>query len=209
MVDSSETDSLSSNLRQATAAALADVEALGITSEDRNVVLKALLQARFGEFTATSPDHKVSGGLATPAGNQIGAPKVSENGDALDKISTILKLDRDTLELVYAIQDGEPRVVVSAKKIATNRSLATRQLGQLVATARQIAGIEEWTSSGVIRSVVQNYGRLDTSNFAANIQQMDDVAVIRGKGQQREVKITKPGVEATTALIKAIIGSDS
>ena len=38
---------------------------------------------------------------------------------------------------------------------------------------------------------------------------MDNVAVIRGKGQQREVKISKPGIQATADLIKGIAGTDS
>jgi hypothetical protein len=110
------------------------------------------------------------------------------------------------LELVYADQDGEPHVVISAKKLAQNKALAARQLGQLVAAARQVVGIEEWTSVSTIRKVVTDYGRLDSGNFASTIQQMDNVAVIRGKGQSREVKITKPGLEATADPIKGIAG---
>jgi hypothetical protein len=76
-----------------------------------------------------------------------------------------------------------------------------------VAAARQVVGIEEWTSVSTIRKVVTDYGRLDGGNFAATIQQMaDNVAVIRGKGQSRVVKITKPGLEATADLIKGIAG---
>jgi len=95
----------------------------------------------------------------------------------------------------------------SAKKLPPNKALAARQLGQLVAAARQVVGIEEWTSVSTIRKVVTDYGRLDGGNFAATIQQMaDNVAVIRGKGQSREVKITKPGLEATADLIKGLAG---
>lgn len=129
-----------------------------------------------------------------------------DDGDVISRVSSGLKVDRDTLELVYAAQDGEPHVVISAKKIAQNKALAARQLGQLVAAARQAAGLEEWTSAATIRKVVTDYGRLDSGNFAATIQQMDNVAVIRGKGQQREVKITRPGMEAASDLINSLAG---
>ena len=107
---------------------------------------------------------------------------------------------------IFSHSHHEGCVVISAKKLAQNKALAARQLGQLVAAARQVVGIEEWTSVSTIRKVVTDYGRLDSGNFASTIQQMDNVAVIRGKGQSREVKITKPGLEATADLIKGIAG---
>lgn len=209
MMASIETDLLSSNMRQATVAALADVDALGITGEDRNIVLKALLQARLDELTPTAPSDNGKSRRTPPPAPAKEPGEIIEDGDVLDKMAVALKVSRDTLELVYALQDGEPHVVVSPKKIAANKSQAARQLGQLVAAARQIAGLEEWTSVTVIRKLAQDYGRLDSNNFAASIQQMDNVAVIRGKAQQREVKITKPGYEDTTALIASITGTDS
>ena len=209
MMASKEAEPHRADLRQAAAAALADVDALAVTGDDRNIVLKALLQARLGGFTPTVPKSDAEGGQIPNLSNSGGTPEVIQDGDVLGKISVALKVDRDTLELIYALQDGEPHVVVSAKKISNNKALAVRQLGQLIAAARQLAGLEEWTSANTIRKVVQDYGRLDGANFAASIQQMDNVAVIRGKGQQREVKISKPGIQATVDLIKGIAGTDS
>jgi hypothetical protein len=206
MSASTEIATTGDEVRQAAAAALADVNALAVEGEDRKIVLKALLDARLGR-SALAPAAfngvaaSVSNGAAAPA-----APAVA-SGDVVDKMSAVLKVDRDTLDLVYALQEGEPHVVVSAKKIAPNKALAARQLGHLVAAARQAAGLEEWTSAATIRKVVTDYGRLDSGNFASAIQQMDNVAVIRGKGQQREVKITKPGMEAAGELIKSLAGA--
>jgi hypothetical protein len=209
MMASPEAEPHRDDVRQAAAAALADVDALGVAAEDRSTVLKALLQARLGGFAPNVPNPKVEDGQIQDLSNLGGTPEVIQPGDVLSKIAAGLKVDRDALELIYALQEGEPHVVVSAKKISTNKALAVRQLGQLIAAARQIAALEEWTSAATIRKVVQDYGRLDSANFAASIQQMDNVAVIRGKGQQREVKITKPGLEATAELIKGITGTDS
>jgi hypothetical protein len=192
-------------IRRAAAAALADVNALAVQGDDRRIILKALLDARLGVSEPVSGKH-TSGQPANGHNLNLQLPAPGGVDDVIGMLSAGLKVDRDTLELIYAQQDGEPHVVISAKKLPQNKALAARQLGQLVAAARQVVGIEEWTSVSKIRKVVTDYGRLDSGNFAATIQQMDNVAVIRGKGQSREVKITKPGLEATADLIKGLAG---
>jgi hypothetical protein len=132
-----------------------------------------------------------------------------DEGDVLGRIASALKVDRGILELVYDVRDGEPELVVASRRLASNKAQAARQLAQLISAARQAAGLEEWTSTATIRKVVTDYGKLDVSNFAATIQQMDKVAVIRGKALQREVKITRPGMEATADLIKSIAGHEA
>lgn len=196
-------------IRRAASAALADVNALGVDGEDRKIILKALLDARLLNSSAGTA---LSGRASSNQAQSVTDLPAVENpiaGDGIGRLSSALKLDRDVLDLVYAFEGDEPHVVISAKKIAANKALATRQLGQLVAAARQLCGLEEWTSAGTIRKVVSDYGRLDSGNFASNLQQMDSVAVIRGKGQQREVKITRPGIETTADLIKNLAGTDT
>jgi hypothetical protein len=206
MSPSKDTAAAGDNIRQAAAAALADVNALAVEGEDRKIVLKALLEARLDVSAPAAPTFHGAAGHVKPDPAALNQPV--DDRDVMGKISAVLKVDRDTLELVYALQDNEPHVVVAPKRIAPNKAEATRQLGQLVAAARQAAGLEEWTSTATIRKIVTDYGRLDGGNFAASIQQMDSVAVIRGKGQQREVKITKPGLEATADLIKSLAGPE-
>lgn len=208
MTTTNEAEPQTDLVRKAAAAALADVDALAVSTDDRKIVLKALLKARLGGFTPTALGSTGVSHVGTGGGD--GAQQAAvEGGDVMGKIAAALEIDRDSLELVYALQDGEPHVVVSSKKISNNKAVGTRQLGQLVAAARQIVGMEEWTSAATIRKVVTDYGRQDSSNFAATIQQMDNVAVVRGKGQKREVKITKPGIENTAELIKTLAGADS
>jgi len=182
-------------------ATIAELEPMNLAPSDRGIVLQALLRARLagGTFAQAIP---VPGG----SGNPRSPIQPAAEGDVVGKLAIALQISTDKLELVYDVVDGAPALVVSAKKISTNKSTAARQLGQLIAAARQIAGIEDWTSANVIRKVVQDYGRLDGSNFAASLQQMENVAVLRGKGASREVKITKPGIESTAELIKSIAG---
>lgn len=203
-IDSNGTDN---NFRKAAAIALGDVDALGLTGDDRRIVLTALLKARFVGATVSNGTQGLPQGQIQSLANQP-VQTTAEGGDLLGRISTVLKVERDLIELVYAIQDGEPTVVVSAKKIASNKSQGTKQLAQLVSAARQITGLEEWTSSATIRAVATDFGRINASNFAATLQQMDKVALIRGRGQQREIKITKPGIEDTAELIKSLTGSE-
>ena len=205
-----EADSPGDSIRNAAEAALTDVDALGLTGDDRSIMLKALLDAR---LRAAAPNMGMVPGVPTPvipaAGTAATPTAPVAAGDVIGMLSAGLKVDRDTIELIYTEQDGEATLVVSPKKIAEGKALATKQLGQLVAAARQVTGLEEWTSVGTIRKVVTDYGRLDSGNFATTIQQMDSVALFRGKGQSREVKITKPGLEATADLIKSLAGTDS
>ena len=196
-------------IRQAAAAALADVNALAVQGDDRKIILKALLDARLGVSEPVSPPKHTPDQPSNGRNLDLQLPATGAAADVIGQLSGGLRVDRDTLELVYAEQNGEPHVVISAKKLAQNKALAARQLGQLVAAARQVVGIEEWTSVSTIRKVVTDYGRLDSGNFASTIQQMDNVAVIRGKGQSREIKITKPGLDATADLIKGFAGVDT
>ncbi|MEU0499121.1 hypothetical protein [Mycobacterium sp. NPDC006124] len=197
-------------IRQAAAAALADVDALEASGDDRSILLKALLEARLPRPNGFSPLPLPVASVQAPPVSPGAPPSTQhvEAGDVLGHICAALKVDRDLIDLVYTLQDGEPHIVVSPKRIATNKAQATRHLAQLVAASRQAAGLEEWTSVTSIRKVVTDYGRLDSGNFASYLQNLDGVALLRGKGQQREIKITKPGYEATGDLVRALVGTD-
>ncbi|MFD3401699.1 hypothetical protein ACFWUU_13515 [Kribbella sp. NPDC058693] len=205
---SDSADDAGDEIRQAARAALEDVNALEASGDDRRIILKAVLQAR---LSMHAPAAVSAASLHAPAARDrmTGPPAVAGEADVLDKMSSVFGLDRETLELVYDVQDGEPALVISSKKVASGKAEGARQLTQLVAAARQIAGIEEWTSANVLRPIVQDYGRLDSANFASAIQQLDTVAVLRGRGQGRELKITRSGLEKVAELIKSLTSGDS
>ncbi len=207
-MSSTTEDQADDPIRRAAAAALADVNALSAEGEDRTIILEAVLRARLGGHVpaapAVAPAPAAGNGTTPPA-----APEGPGRGDVIDKIGAVLGVDRDTLELFYSVQDGEPRLHVSSKKIASQKAEGARQLARLVAAARQAAGLEEWTLLSSIRPVVQDYGKLDSGNYASAMQALDDVAVFRGKGPQREIKITKPGMEKVADMIRTLAGADS
>lgn len=188
-------------IRDSIAAALADIDQSDVAAGDRAVVLREVLRLRLGG-SALAPEATVHT-LETPP--PPAALPIDES-DVLGRISAKLRVERDLLELLYDVQDGKPSVVVSGKKLPDNKSYATKLLAQLVVGARQAAGMEEWTPVGEVRNVVNDYGRLDSGNFAASIQQLDNICLFRGKGANRELKVTKPGMEEIASVIKTLAG---
>jgi hypothetical protein len=196
-------DELGVALRTAAAAALADTDAVGATGADRTIVLTALLSARLSGSVVNAAS---SPSAEAPTVQTVNPSTIATN-DVIGSIALAMAIEGELLDLVYDVRDREPHIVISAKRLSDNKSLATRQLAQLLAAGRQAAGVEEWTSVNTIRGVVQDYGRLDSNNFASSIQQMDKVCLTRGKGVSREIKVTRPGIESTAELIRSLIGN--
>jgi len=191
-------DHESAAIRAAVSSAIADVDSIGVSASDRPMVLEAVLAKRLGLNAGAFP------ALDSSAGKLHTKIEIGEGG-VMGKIATRMKLSADVLELVYDIRDGQPNLVISGKKLPSNKAQATKLITQLVAGSRQAAEIDEWTSVGTIRAAITEYGRLDSSNFAATIQQLDSVLLIRGKGLDREVKVTKPGMEEIAAVIGNLV----
>lgn len=196
------TDAITSHIRNAIEATIADLDHVGVEGEDRSIVLRAVLALRLGGNTSTTSP---APGLPATAVATTAAATVDES-DVLGKIAASMKLSREVLELVYDVQDGQPSLVISAKKLSDRKAEATKVIAQLVAGARQAAGLDEWTSVGTIRSVVNDYGRLDSNNFAVAIQGLDKICLYRGKSTSRELKVTRAGMEEIAALIVNLVG---
>ncbi len=204
MIDQTDTETKDYGFREIAVESLKDVDDLHLSGDDRKIVLESLLKARLENKTSLLMLHDK---ITTTRDMANGpASSLAEGVGVMGKVSAVFKLSLDILEQVYDDQDGEPALVISPKRLSDNKAEATRQIAQLLSAARQAAGLEEWTSAATIRKVVTNYGRMDTNNFAAILKGMDNVAVIRGQGQSRELKITKPGTEATSELINSLVG---
>ena len=192
-------EALTLQIGEAIAASIQDVDASGVSAGDRAAVLRAVLSARLGGSAPAVAPTVVAPVVKAPV-----APV--DDDDVLGKIAARMHVERDALELIYDVQDGEPNVVISAKKLPGNKAQATKLLAQLVVGARQAAGLEEWTPVGEVRSVVTEFGSLDSGNFAATVRQLDSVCLLRGKGVNRELKVTKPGMEEIASVINGLAG---
>ena len=51
------------------------------------------------------------------------AGRPGQHGDVLGRVSAALEIDRDTLDLFYALEVGEPQILISRSKIAQNKAL--------------------------------------------------------------------------------------
>jgi hypothetical protein len=192
-------------VRAAAMAALADVESMNLKHPvDRAVVLAALLTKRLDLLGGASASVHPREHQQRPPLHPGTDP--TDDGDLLGRVCAAMTLPREIVELVYDAHEGDLSVLVSARRLPDDRASATRQLAQLVAGGRQAAGLEEWTSMGVIRAVVTDYGRLDSGNFATTVARLDDVFLFRGKGANRFVKVTRPGMEHVAALVSSLAG---
>jgi hypothetical protein len=129
--------------------------------------------------------------------------------DALDEIGQKLKLEPEIIGEVFHEEDGEIEITVPSAKLDAGKKGGTRQLALLIAAGRQGAGLEEFTSLDVVRKVAEDYRRYDQANFAKAINEMSDVFNFRGTGRGRSVKVSRPGWEAATQLVKALGGGEN
>jgi hypothetical protein len=145
---------------------------------------------------------------ARAGGPAVRKPQLQEelggDADALQRIASKLKLDREVVSQVYYVNpDGKSlEVVISPSRLPTKFGTAIKELALLVAAGRQAAGIDaEWTAADEVRRVCEHFKRNDPSNFATYIKQMEDVFSMRGTAYKREVRMTMPAWEQATALV--------
>jgi hypothetical protein len=119
-------------------------------------------------------------------------------------------LESKTLRDVYDPEYDELSIIVARSRLPSSKAQAVRVVALLYAAGRQAAGYDDgWTSTEKIRVMARDFGIFDQSNFAATLARMGDVFALRGRGQQREVKVTFPGYEEARRLIGelAAVGS--
>lgn len=141
-------------------------------------------------------------GASMPTARQ---PTTSD-GPGADRLRRLLGLTADQLERVYDLSGAEVGLVVSRSKLPAQKARATKTVAVLFAAGRQGASDEEWTPIDVIREQCRQYGVLDAPNFASAISAAGDSLVIRGRGAQREVKVTRGGFEEAGRLAASMVG---
>jgi hypothetical protein len=188
---------------------LADLTAANVPDDLRPVAFETILIARLREDTGRASDPTVSKPLQLLAGGHDGddfAP-----APPMESIAQRLGLDIETVKEVFNVTtEGEIELVVPAAKLPAASAIATKDIALLVAAARQAGGGEEWTPFGAIRTVADDYRRLDSSNFATTIQDMKNFFAIRSSSpRKKEVRMTRPAWERASALVRELAGSSS
>jgi hypothetical protein len=146
-------------------------------------------------------------------------PATKEAGTAISKtpahgtesshrLASAFGIDVELIELVYVASGDQLDLVLNRSKLPKERFRAMRTLTVLFAAGRQALGMDEgWTRVDLIREVCRDFGVLDSGNFAAAVSAVGDAFVMKGRGAQRELKVTRAGFEEAGRLILQLVGS--
>lgn len=156
---------------------------------------------RISPGASTSPGPPNAGSTAELPSN--------EHGGYLDRIAAKLKTDRQVAEHVFNQNGDDLEIVVAPGKLEKRNSAATKQLAILTVSGRQAAGLEEWTSTSVIRAWCEHFKKLDAANFAATMKELDNLFTMRGSARGRQMRITAPGWVEAARLISQLGGSEA
>jgi hypothetical protein len=178
------------DIRQIIEEAARQVEAADVPDDLRAVAFQKVVDL----LASRSPGEAGSGGVS-------GAQRPSQDTSMVDRIAAKINVDPGLVADCYYEEGGDLKLALASSRLGASRKAATRQLAVLCAAGRQAAGIEDWTGASLIREVCDYYGKFDSNNFAFTISQMDSMFQIRGKGQDREVRVKQPGYEEAAKLI--------
>jgi hypothetical protein len=123
----------------------------------------------------------------------------------LAALANRLGLSGDVVSEVYHFDAGDLKLIVAPSKLESDKASATKQIALLISAGRQGSGIDSaWTPSKVIRDACDEFGRLDSANFAAVLGSMGDTFGFDGKGRGRKVKVNRSGFEQAGTLVKRL-----
>ena len=196
--------------REVLIAALQDVEDAKIPDDLRAVALWKAIDLRAGIGAVERP-----GAGSTPTG--AGSSRLQQeattgdtgarSGDSLASIAHRLGLDRATVEEVFTVQGADLELIVPVGKLPSKVAAATKEIALLIAGGRQAAGVEEWTSWDIIRVVCIDYKRIDSTNFAKTVREMDDVFNFRKDSERKlSVRLARPGWDRLAEAIRRLGG---
>lgn len=133
-----------------------------------------------------------------------GAKPESESGETLDKVATKLGLDREAIDEIFDVEDGDVKLTIAPAKLDAHKTKGAKEIALLVAAARQGAGSEDWTRQNTIRVVADDYGKFDSPNFAQTLSELGDYFSFSGTGRGRRLKMRRAGFEEAAALIRRL-----
>jgi hypothetical protein len=139
-------------------------------------------------------------------GREVVRPSDKGASKGMTTLAVKMGVDESSLADVYAIDGDEVTLHVASSKIDSVKPKATREVAILITAARQGSGADEgWTAASYVREALQQYGRFDSGNFATYLRKNGDVFNFRGKGAAIEIRLTRPGWETATELIRALV----
>jgi hypothetical protein len=122
-------------------------------------------------------------------------------GDAADKAARKLGVTTDVLANVCDFGDGSVTLHFNHRHLS-RPATAMREIGLALPALRQGAGIDDATPQETIRAACDQYGVLDSGNFATVITSLRGSLSFRGTGPSRSVKVTPAGYAAARELVE-------
>jgi hypothetical protein len=175
----------------------ADVMASDIPEGMRIAAFAVTLQARVSGDRRPTPQIPLD-----PTPVREDSPATEE----LARLARLLGTERTELEDVFEVEAGKVAVRVPSARLAVGKAAATRELAQLVASAAAATG-DEWVPVDDIREVCAAYGKYDRPNFSTALRALGDLAAIRTRNGKTELRLTRPGREATAELVRRLATS--
>ncbi|MGH7686393.1 MAG: hypothetical protein ACREN2_06220 [Candidatus Dormibacteria bacterium] len=123
----------------------------------------------------------------------------------LTLIAARLELTEEELERIYDTSTDQLNLVFSRSKLSAQKARAAKDVALIFAAGDEAGYGRDWTPIAPIRESCRNYGVFDSGNFAGSVTGAGDALIVRGKGLQREVRLTRPGYEQVRDLIRNLL----
>lgn len=184
----------------------ADEAVRGIEDADRqriafDRVLVHLLNQDRGGSAASGP----VAAAGDPAESFGADAALADPQQRIDALAEYFKIDPEQVPDVFDVLDEEPSLKVRTGQLHESKANATREIALLVTGARTALGRDTETTH--IRECVDNYGRLDSSNFMAMLTAMPELSVLGKRGSSnRLVRMKVRGAEKAEDLARRLVG---
>lgn len=182
---------------------LAALDAAGVPEELSSIAFERVFDLVSRDVLGVSPDEPSGQPSDQGGGVQFRGHEGEEDG--LSRIAAQLKLERQLVEEVYGLKGDELELHPPATYLDKSRAGGTKEIALVVAAGRQAAGLEERTPHAEIRKWCDHYGRLDSSNFATTLGDMDSFFRTTGSPRKREVQLRHAGWEAAARVVRKLV----
>ncbi|MCY4369669.1 MAG: hypothetical protein OXF41_09695 [bacterium] len=156
-------------------------------------------------------DHKVSTASSSvtaprdPGGSDDADATFADPQQRIDAVAEYFKIDPEQVPDVFDVSDEGPSLIVRTSQLDEAKANATREIALLVTGVRTALGRD--TETAHIRECVDNYGRLDRSNFMKTLTTMPELSVLGKRGSSnRIVRMKVRGAEKAEDLVKRLVG---
>lgn len=166
-------------------------------------------------------DHLLKNGAADDLTSNAGGPAsvaaagalVEDRADGvfadeqqrIDAVATYFKIDPEDVPHLFDVSGEVPALILHTSSFSTEKAVATREITLLVTGVRTAIG--QKTATNDIRKIVDDFGRLDSSDFMTTLANMKEISILgKACSPNRVVRMKVPGVERARELVERFIG---